>query len=83
MKNKTKSKKQLSPPLLSSQAQFHSQYSPPPPPQCHWRTRNGGRGQLITSILAAPSPSGGGPLTVFPSSRVGSLPSEAVLHELL
>ena len=34
-------------------------------------------------ISAAPSSSGGGLLTLFPCSSVGSLPRETVLHELL
>ena len=34
-------------------------------------------------VSAAPSSSGGGLLTLFPCSSVGSLPQETVLHELL
>jgi len=48
----------------------------------------GGRGMGFTVssshvVSAAPCPSGGGLLTLFPCSSVGSLPRERVLHKLL
>ncbi|CAM9592465.1 unnamed protein product, partial [Bubo scandiacus] len=35
------------------------------------------------TVSVAPSPSGGGLLTLYPCSSVGSLPRAAALHKLL
>ncbi|KAM9591178.1 uncharacterized protein ACIBXB_006075 [Morphnus guianensis] len=81
MRNKTKSQNTFPPPLPSSQAQLHSWilYLPPQ------RRRGTGNGVYVhhTLFSAASSSSGGGLVTLFPCSSVGSLPRETVLHELL
>lgn len=59
------------------------QFSLIPTPQC---TGGQGMGAVVTSphlVSAAPSSSGGGLLTFFPCSSVGSLPQETLLHQLL
>jgi len=71
------------PPLPSSQAQLHSQFLNILPSSS---TGGQGMGVMLSSscvVSAAPSSSGGGLLTLFPCSSVGSLPRETVLHELL
>ncbi|KAM9590480.1 uncharacterized protein ACIBXB_005736 [Morphnus guianensis] len=81
MRNKTKSQNTFPPPLPSSRAQLHSRilYQAPPAAQ------GDGDGVYVhhTLFSAASSSSGGGLITLFPCSSVGSHPRETVLHELL
>jgi len=82
MRNKTKSSNTFLPLLPSSWAQLHSRFSTSP------LSSAGGRGMGVTvssshAVSVAPSSSGGGLLTLFPSTSEGSLPQETVLHKLL
>jgi len=83
MRNKTKSYNTFLPLLPSSQAQLQSWFSLPPSSE---GCRGQGMGAAVSSshiVSVIPSSWGGGLLTLFPCSRVGSLPRETVLHELL
>ncbi|KAM9591171.1 uncharacterized protein ACIBXB_006070 [Morphnus guianensis] len=80
MRNKTKSQNTFPPPLPSSWAQLHYRFSLPPPPQ---RCRGTGNASVHHTLSLPLLPPQGQDSSLFPCSRVGSLPQETVLHELL
>ena len=83
MRNKTKSQNTFPPPLPSSQAQLHSWILYLRTPAAQGDGEWGLWSVHHTLFSAASSSSGGGLITLFPCSSVGSLPQETVLHELL